>query len=84
MKKLIPFAFLFATLLLTSCQKEYGYYSSSRLKVVVDLTDAIMIVYHSLGQQQEGFNKAAADVNSDGDVDLTDAIIVVYQSLRAE
>ena len=49
-----------------------------------NLSDAIMIVYHSLGQQQEGFNEAAADVNSDGDVDLTDAIIVVYQSLGAE
>ncbi|MBR4433842.1 MAG: hypothetical protein IKS80_04975, partial [Bacteroidaceae bacterium] len=50
MKKLIPFAFLFATLLLTSCQKEYGYYSSSRLKVVVDLTDAV----NRLDEQNEG------------------------------
>lgn len=50
----------------------------------VDLTDAIMIVYHSLGQEQEGFNEAAADVNADGNIDLTDAIIVVYKSLGAE
>lgn len=50
MKKIIPFAFLFATLLLTSCQKEYGYYSSSRLKVVVDLTDAV----NRLDEQNEG------------------------------
>ena len=49
-----------------------------------DLTDAIMIVYHSLGQQQDGFNEAAADVNGDGNIDLTDAIIVVYKSLGAE
>ena len=50
---------------------------------IVDLTDAITIVYYSLGQAQEGFNAAAADVNGDGNVDLTDAIIVVYTSLGA-
>lgn len=50
----------------------------------VDLTDAIMIVYHSLGSSPEGFNAAVADMNADGAVDLTDAIIVVYQSLGAQ
>jgi len=51
---------------------------------LVDLTDAIMIVYYSLGQEPEGFNQAAADVNGDGNIDLTDAITVVYKSLGAE
>lgn len=50
----------------------------------VDLTDAIMIVYASLGVAQPGFIGKAADVNSDGRVDLTDAIIVVYKSLDVE
>ena len=48
----------------------------------VDLTDAIMIVYYSLGNELEGFFKLAADMNGDGAIDLTDAIIVVYQSLN--
>ncbi len=47
----------------------------------VDLTDAIMIVYHSLGQTPTTFRKERADMNGDGLVDLTDAIIVVYESL---
>ena len=50
----------------------------------VDLTDAIMIVYASLGVQQTGFNAAVADMNGDGRVDLTDAIVVVYKSLGVE
>lgn len=50
----------------------------------VDLTDAIMIVYHSLGQTSEGFDETVADTNADGNVDLTDAIIVVYKSLGSE
>lgn len=50
----------------------------------VDLTDAIMIVYHSLGQSPSGFNEEVADLNGDGKIDLTDAIIVVYKSLQAE
>lgn len=50
----------------------------------VDLTDAIMIVYHALGQEQTDFVEAAADVNEDGEIDLTDAIIVVYTSLGAQ
>lgn len=49
-----------------------------------DLTDAIMIVYYTLGQEQEGFDETTADANGDGIVDLTDAIIVVYKSLGAE
>lgn len=49
----------------------------------IDLTDAIMIVYYSLGQEPSGFNKAMADVNGDGTTDLTDAILVVYTSLGA-
>ena len=49
---------------------------------VVDLTDAIMIVYYSLGVTQEGFRETAADVNGDGQIDLTDAITVVYMSLQ--
>ena len=50
----------------------------------IDLTDAIMITYHSLGAAQPGLNLNAADVNRDGVVDLTDAIIVVYRSLGTE
>ena len=50
----------------------------------VDITDAIMIVYHSLGLEQEGFNASVADVNGDRKIDITDAIIVVYKSLGAE
>ena len=49
-----------------------------------DLTDAIMIVYYTLGQEQEGFDETTADANGDGIVDLTDAIIVVYKSLGVE
>lgn len=51
---------------------------------VVDLTDAIMIVYYSLGQELTDFNEVVADVNEDGTIDLTDAIIVVYKSLGVE
>ena len=47
----------------------------------VDLTDAIMIVYASLGVQQPGFSAAVADMNGDSRIDLTDAITVVYISL---
>ncbi|MBO5591601.1 MAG: dockerin type I repeat-containing protein [Prevotella sp.] len=47
----------------------------------VDLTDAIMIVYSSLGSTPNGFVEEAADVNNDGRIDLTDAIVVTYQSL---
>lgn len=47
----------------------------------VDLTDAIMIVYSSLGVVQPGLIEKAADVNGDSEIDLTDAIIVVYKSL---
>lgn len=50
----------------------------------VDLTDAIMIVYHSLGQPQTAFIEEAADVNDDGNIDLTDAVIVVYKSLGVQ
>lgn len=50
----------------------------------VDLTDAILIVYHALGQQLTDFIEAAADVNADGNIDLTDAITVVYQSLTTK
>ena len=50
----------------------------------IDLTDAIMIVYASLGVVQTGFIEKAADVNSDNRIDLTDAIIVVYKSLGVE
>lgn len=49
---------------------------------MVDLTDAIMIVYHTLGQQLANFNAVAADINGDGTIDLTDAILVVYKSLE--
>lgn len=50
----------------------------------VDLMDAVMIVYASLGVSQTGFIAKAADVNGDGRVDLTDAVIVVYKSLGVE
>ena len=41
MKKPIPFTLILCLLVLASCQKEYGYYSSCRLKVVTDLSTAI-------------------------------------------
>lgn len=47
----------------------------------VDLTDAIMIVYRSLGSTPAGFVEEAADVSDDNRIDLTDAITVVYMSL---
>lgn len=47
----------------------------------IDLTDAVMITYHSLGTAQPNLNLNAADMNRDGMIDLTDAIIVVYRSL---
>ena len=47
----------------------------------VYLTDAIMIVYSSLGMAQTGFSEGAADFNNDGRIDLTDAIGIVYKSL---
>lgn len=50
---------------------------------IVDLTDAVMILYASLGVDQENYNKDAADVNGDGKVDVTDAILVVNMSLDA-
>ena len=50
----------------------------------IDLTDVVMITYHSLGTAQPNLNLNAADVNRDGVVDLTDAIIVVYRSLGTE
>ena len=50
MKKILSLTLLFAVLLLCSCRKEYGYYSSVRLKVVVDLTDAV----YGLDEQNEG------------------------------
>ena len=51
---------------------------------VVDLTDAVMILYASLGVDQENYNKDAADVNEDGIVDVSDAIFVVNMSLDAD
>ena len=50
----------------------------------VDLMDAVMIVYASLGISQTGFIAKAADVNGDGRVDLTDAVIIVYKTLGVE
>lgn len=47
----------------------------------VDLTDAVMIVFHSLGMAQKGLIEIAADTNTDENVDLTDAVTVVYKSL---
>lgn len=49
---------------------------------IIDLTDAIMIVYYSLGSEPAGFNEEVADINGDGVIDLTDAITVVYRSLE--
>ena len=48
----------------------------------VDLTDAIMIVNHSLNNTPSNFKMKVADVNGDGNIDLTDAIIVVNMSLN--
>ena len=50
----------------------------------VDNTDAVMIIFASLGEDQEGYDSTSADVNNDGRVDLTDAIIVLYQSLGVD
>ena len=47
----------------------------------VDLTDAIMIVNHSLDNTPSNFRIDVADVNGDGNIDLTDAIIVVNMSM---
>ena len=47
----------------------------------VDLTDAIMIVNHSLNNTPPNFKIKVADVNGDGYIDLTDAIIVVNRSM---
>jgi len=47
----------------------------------VDLTDAIMIVNHSLDNTPSNFRIGVADVNGDGNIDLTDAIIVVNMSM---
>lgn len=51
---------------------------------IVDITDAIMIVYYALGEEPKGFIKEAADMNDDGNIDITDAVIVVYQVLNKE
>ena len=48
----------------------------------MDLTDAIMIVNHSLNNTPSNFKMKVADVNGDGNIDLTDAIIVVNMSLN--
>ena len=47
----------------------------------MDLTDAIMIVNHSLNNTPSNFKMKVADVNGDGNIDLTDAIIVVNRSM---
>ena len=47
----------------------------------VDLSDAIMVTYHSLHVAPANFNEAAADMNGDGEIDLSDAIIIIYKSL---
>ena len=51
------------------------------LNGVVDLTDAIMIVNHSLNNTPPNFKIKVADMNGDGYIDLTDAIIVVNRSM---
>lgn len=48
---------------------------------MVDMTDAISIVYHYLGETPTGFITQFADMNGDGLVDMSDAISVVYQYL---
>ena len=47
----------------------------------VDLSDAIMVTYHSLHETPSYFNTGAADMNADGEIDLSDAIIIIYKSL---
>ena len=47
----------------------------------VDLSDAIMVTYYSLGVVPTDFIEAAADMNGDNDIDLSDAIIIIYTSL---
>jgi len=49
---------------------------------VVDLTDAVMILYASLGVEQKNYDASVADVNGDGVVDVTDAIAIVNSSLN--
>ena len=50
----------------------------------VDLSDAIMVIYHSLGVTSPNFIEDAADMNGDGDIDLSDAIIIIYISLGVD
>ena len=47
----------------------------------VDLSDAIMVIYHSLQQTASNFHVEVADMNSDGEIDLSDAITIIYKSL---
>ena len=47
----------------------------------IDLSDAIMVTYHSLHVTPDNFNEAAADINGDGVIDLSDAIVIIYKSL---
>lgn len=48
---------------------------------LVDMTDAISIVYHYLGETPTGFNIEVADMNGDSLVDMSDAITLVYMYL---
>nr|MCR5158800.1 hypothetical protein [Prevotella sp.] len=45
--------------------------------------DAIMILYHYFGVQQQNFNIDAADMNNDGSITPADAIETLYKYFRA-
>lgn len=47
---------------------------------VVDLSDAAMVVFYSLGKNPAGFVEAVADMNSDGVIDFSDALIIKEKS----
>ena len=50
----------------------------------LDLSDAIMVIYYSLGVRPTLFKETAADLNGDGEIDLADAIMIIYMSLDAQ
>ena len=50
----------------------------------LDLSDAIMVIYYSLGVRPTLFKETAADLNGDGEIDLADAIMIIYMSLDVQ
>lgn len=48
---------------------------------VVDTSDAVLILRHSLGYEDEDFNILYADLNGDGSVDSSDAVLALRRAL---